>query len=53
MKKKPRYGENKSHGLKEYPERKYHVYISNGAFIAAALHLGLPFENKVLMRSSE
>ncbi|WP_156908803.1 hypothetical protein [Bradyrhizobium murdochi] len=41
-------GGSKSYGLKEYPERKYQVYISNGAFIAAALNLGFPIQEKGL-----
>lgn len=44
MSKVPPDGRYSSYGLKGYAEAQYGDYISNGAFIAAALHLEFPYE---------
>jgi hypothetical protein len=33
-----------SYGIKHIVERELHTYVSNGAFIAAVIHLGIPYE---------
>jgi hypothetical protein len=33
-----------SYGYKHEAERAYKTYVTNGAFIAAVIHLGIPYE---------
>jgi hypothetical protein len=33
-----------SYGIKHIIERELHTYVCNGSFIAAVIHLGIPYE---------